>query len=302
MLFHEIYGTYYQTVAKILREAATEPLTPRRLRQIVAENAFAESTMFIPDALESGKWPLLGEDGKSLLLAPPEMGITELEKRWLKALLLDPRIALFQPDCAGLEDVEPLYDPAKIRWFDRYADGDPYTDPCYIACFRAFAAAIREKRWMNIRYESARGKQLHMRILPLRMEYSEKDDKFRLRAMVSRGDITVNLSRIREWNPGAQAQLSYTLPQPQSRLLVLELTDNRNALERIMLHFSHLKKETIRLDENRYLLKLWYAPEDELEMLIRVLSFGPVVRVKAPEQFLNLIRARLRKQNNLRTL
>lgn len=301
MLFHEIYGKYFRTVAAILREASDGELDIRRIRQIVSENAFAESTMTIPDALTTGKWPLLDEGGMSVLLNPPEMGITLLEKRWLKSLLSDPRIALFDVPAEGLEGVDPLYDPERIVWFDRYADGDPYTDAQYIHCFRSLCTAIREKQWVSLNYESAKGKRQYLRALPHRMDYSEKDDKFRLRIHTDTGPMTLNVARIRECELRGATKGSYTFTDPENRLLVLELTDRRNTLERTMLHFSHLRKETIRLDDDRYLLKLWYSPEDEREMLIRVLSFGPMVKVLAPDSFVSLVRARIRRQQNLFT-
>ncbi|MGE5629050.1 MAG: WYL domain-containing protein, partial [Solirubrobacterales bacterium] len=36
--------------------------------------------------------------------------------------------------------------------------------------------------------------------------------------------------------------------------------------------------------------------QDETELLIRILSFGPVIKVLAPEKFLNLIKERVMKQ------
>lgn len=44
----------------------------------------------------------------------------------------------------------------------------------------------------------------------------------------------------------------------KKRILVLELTDERNALKRVMLHFSHLEKETERLDDTHYRITLFY--------------------------------------------
>ena len=52
MLFHELYGKYYQTVAKILRKAVEEgSISQREIRRIVSESAFSESTMYIPEAM-----------------------------------------------------------------------------------------------------------------------------------------------------------------------------------------------------------------------------------------------------------
>ena len=60
MLFHEMYGTYFRTVARILTEAGRAPVSGKRILDIVSENAFSESMLVIPDKLESGEWPLLG--------------------------------------------------------------------------------------------------------------------------------------------------------------------------------------------------------------------------------------------------
>ena len=85
-----------------------------------------------------------------------------------------------------------------------------------------------------------------------------------------------------------------------ARSLVLELKDERNALERAMLHFSHLNKETERIGEDLYKITLFYEREDETELLIRVLSFGPMVKVLFPEDFLGKLKERLEKQKKLR--
>ena len=81
----------------------------------------------------------------------------------------------------------------------------------------------------------------------------------------------------------------------------MELTDDRNALERVMLHFSHLDRETERIDDNHYKITLYYEREDETELLIRVLSFGPVLKVVFPDDFIKKLFDRLEKQKNLRT-
>ena len=78
--------------------------------------------------------------------------------------------------------------------------------------------------------------------------------------------------------------------------------DERNALERVMLHFSHLEKETRRLEDGRYEVRLTYESEDETEILIRILSFGPMLEVVAPQDFRDKVRERIEKQMKLRTL
>ena len=65
-----------------------------------------------------------------------------------------------------------------------------------------------------------------------------------------------------------------------------------------MLHFAHFEKQAERLEDNRYILKLKYYENDETEIVIRVLSFGPCVRVVEPESFVSLIKERLISQQD----
>ena len=90
---------------------------------------------------------------------------------------------------------------------------------------------------------------------------------------------------------------SIHLPEECTCELTMLLHDERNGLERVLLHFSHFEKETLRLEDKLYQIKLRYDKEDETELLIRVLSFGPVLEVVAPEAFINLVMDRLAKQS-----
>lgn len=297
VLFSEIYGSYFNVVAAVLTEAADGALTTNRMTAIVQEKAFAESTLSIPAALKSEDWPLLDSDLRSALRYKPTMPLTSLQKRWLKALLADPRIALFDPDTTGLEDVEPLYQQDTFVFFDQYADGDPYNDPTYIACFRTVLKAIREKRKLRIRFHGHTGARHSFECVPYRLEYSAKDDKFRLLATGKRRLNTINMARVRscelldEYDPKA-----ITLPVERQEELTLLLHNERNGLERVLLHFSHFEKETLKLDDRLYQIKLRYDKDDETELLIRVLSFGPVLEVKAPDRFRQLMLNRIRNQ------
>lgn len=297
MLFSEIYGSYFRVVAAILTEAADEPLTQARLTAIVREKAFSESTLAIPRALQTGEWPLLDDSMRSVLRHKPTMPLTLLEKRWMKALLADPRIALFDVDASGLEDVQPLYSPDVFVPFDRYADGDPYDDPTYIACFRTVLQAIREKRKLRISFRGKNGTRHSFICIPHRLEYSAKDNKFRLLASGKRAVNWINLGRVSSctlldlYPPAA-----FSPPQTHTEELVLMLHDERNGLERVLLHFSHFEKETRRKSVGEYEIRIRYDRDDETELLIRVLSFGPVLEVKAPDRFIQLVRERVQKQ------
>lgn len=301
MLFSEVYGTYFHVLAAILEKAATGTLTEEQMYATVREKGFEESVLTIPRNLEDGTWPLLKGDYTTPLKHSPTQPVTTLQKRWMKTLLADPRIRLFSSPLDGLEDVQPLYPADALVYFDRYADGDPYEDPRYIAHFQTILRALREKRWLRLRF-TGQNETVHVwRCIPYRLEYSSKDDKFRLIAGNGRSPRIINLARITRCQllePWAEED--YRPKTMRKSSLVLELTDERNALERCMFHFSHLEKETERIDEKRYLLTLRYEKDDETEILIRVLSFGHLLKVVAPDSFREKLLDRIEKQRKLR--
>lgn len=298
MLFHELYGVYYNTVAAILACAVDGNLTGKQLSELVTRKAFAESSLIIPTSLKNGVWPLLTETLETPLRNKPTMPLTILQKRWLKALMSDPRIKLFNPSEKGLEDVKPLYLPEQIVYFDRYEDGDPYTSPEYCAHFKTILSALNNDMRLFVGFYGGGGIQHQTLCTPVRLEYSAKDDKFRLLAKHRGKRIIINVGRIFQCEMG-EPMRDKPLQAQNRKLqpLVMELEDRRNALERVMLHFSHLEKETVRLDDWHYRLTVWYDKDDESEILIRVISFGPMVRVLEPSHLVERIRLRLERQN-----
>ncbi len=297
MIFSEIYGSYFRAVSAILAKASEGALTERELTHTVLENAFGESLITIPAKLKDGSWPLLTEGFGTPLRYPPRLPLTTLEKEWLKALLLDPRVRLFSPSEEGLEGVEPLFTPDQFVYFDRYSDGDDYADPRYIERFRTILQAMHGQRKLRVRFHGHRGTRQSHVCIPYKLEYSSKDDKFRLITVLRGKTLTVNLARIDSVQLlGSWEEAEYRPPADREKTLVMGLLDTRNALERVMLHFSDLEKETERTGSRRYRVTLHYKKEDETEILIRILSFGPMLKVTEPESMVTQIRERLQKQ------
>ena len=54
-----------------------------------------------------------------------------------------------------------------------------------------------------------------------------------------------------------------------------------------MLHFAHFEKQAECIGRRKYLLRINYDLSDEAEMVIRILSFGPMVRVLEPSSFVD---------------
>ncbi len=307
-LFSEIYSCYFRAIRKVLEAAQKNPLTYDEITEIINSNAFSESSFFIMPYLQSSEWNLLNRLDSNNLKTP----ITTLQKSWLKSLLNDKRITLFLDESQIkrlndlLEDVETLYENSDFHCFDAAADGDRYDSQQYKNNFRTIISAIRYKRELRIEYDSGKGKRSNNCFMPVKLNYSERDDKFRLIAVNTKGNrmgkVVLNLSRIKSVDV---SQNFFSIETDRNVIekntfkepIVLQILPYRNALERCMLQFASMEKQT-EYDEatDSYICRIFYDIRDESELLIRILSFGPVVKVLGHKDFLDQIRERIEKQ------
>ena len=301
MIFSEIYGSYYKVMTEILKIAVSGggSAALKDIRPVIDKYAFAESLLIIQPAISEERWQVIRSDGKTAISNDPTRPLTLLERKWLKAISLDPRIKLFDVDFSWLGDVEPLFTPDDYYIFDKYDDGDPFEDTEYIKNFRIVLEAIKDRFPLRIGIGNRRGSITHLSVIPEYLEYSEKDDKFRLMTSGTRHSVTDSLGRIvycRRFkgnfpNQGGRKRNT-------NRSVALILTDKRNALERVLLHFSHFEKQAEKIDDEHYKLILKYDKDDETELVIRILSFGPMVKVIEPYNFVELIKKRLEMQKS----
>lgn len=140
---------------------------------------------------------------------------------------------------------------------------------------------------------------------PLTIEYSLKNNRFRLQAKRKVGngwrDITLNVSNIMtvhplKENPGTEI---FFLKQQLASIVCL-LRDERSALERATFHFFNYRKTIERSDE-LYRITIFYEKNDETELLINVLSFGARLTVIEPATFVDQIKKRLVMQLALKS-
>ena len=307
-IFSEVYGTYYNIVADILGKAASDGLTLEQLKRIVYKDGYEESALELLPALTDERWLLLTKEIKTPLIHKPSMPLTLLQKKWLKALLLDERVRLFFNDDElaneekALEDVEPLYRPEQFVFFDRFVDGDAYKSARYRENFRQILQAIKDHTAIDASYRTNKDNVIvWTNLVPITLEYSAKDDKFRLQGMAGSRHVTLNLGKIITVELGEPLAEELPLVSVSQEKLVLELVDERHTMMRALMHFSDLAKETEKLDDTQYLLTVYYDKNDETEMVYRVLSFGPTMKVREPECFVKLLKERLKEQLGIRS-
>ena len=335
MIFHEIYSVYYNAVTRVLQAAADGKIVNRELLSKVAKQLnMSEDAR---ELLEAGlgivvnemiiePFNFFSEDKTSRIACCPEMPLTTIEKRWLKTILCDPRIQLFDILCEGLGDVEPFYLPEDFVAYDREGDGDPWTDEDYIGHFRTILAAMQNEQCIHISWLSRESLVCEAVCRPDKFEYSELDDRMRLWADTNDSQIKITLARVRSCEFSSEPlglsfppELVKPLPSTGFReqekekrfnlsndntsapeRLVLEITNEKNALERTLFHFSHFQKQDIvSLGDNRYRLVMSIDFDDREELVNRVISFGPYLRIVEPQWLIAKVRARLQKQIQL---
>ncbi len=316
-LFSELYSCYYQVLRHLLLNQ--NAITMQDIRAQIIEEGFEESMLSIIPKLESGTWNLFTKDGELYLskLSPSFLEpLSDLEKSYLKALLSDSRIGLFltQEQLEALNDmlasVTPLWKPEQLYYYDRFADGDPYDDETYRSHFQVLLHAQKKRQYVDIDYNAPSGKRVHHYYVPARLEYSVKNDKFRLLAFKHTGGQAMrlellNIARIQnvrttEKTLASAVDLNALIQNSYYKEpLRLRIVNERNALERAMLHFANYKKNTVKIDENTYECLIYYNQNMETELLIEVLSFGPMLTVLGNEKFLDLLKARLERQTQI---
>ena len=106
-VFSEVYGTYYNVVAKVLTQALDGKLSAASMQQLVREGAYGDSVLQLLPALADGTWKLLTPELGTPLKNKPTMPLTALQKRWLKTLLFDEKISLWESEQLLSSDTGP---------------------------------------------------------------------------------------------------------------------------------------------------------------------------------------------------
>ena len=319
-IFSEIYGTYFRIAAKLLEDEVTGE---KSVRDTVLRDGFRDSVLFLPQKLIPGgeDWGLFRREKDNTLRRitkkAPVKVLTRLQKMWLKAKLSDPRIRLFMEDETieqmrqSLADVKPLYRHEHFRLTDRFADHDDYSDEKYISNFRAALDAVKHRRMVDISFHTGRGKRASGRFVLLKIEFSPKNGKFRAYCYLLRNDKIrssglINIGRIESITDTGRvfrtpvSMDDYFSSRKCKEPAVIRVTNERNGVERFMLEFASFEKHTVRdLEKNEYTVELWYDEQDETEVLIMLLSFGPVIEILGPGKLRSQARERLERQYGL---
>ncbi|MGN1304327.1 MAG: WYL domain-containing protein [Oscillospiraceae bacterium] len=310
-LFSEINCTYYNITEKVLKQKSVKK---EDIRRIISKNGFSETVLFLePELIGKNNMGLLTEkDGiyTSILKNEPHIPLTNVQKKWLCAVLNDKKSSLFldkeqKAELYELLGAEPLFNSTSIHFFDRFTDGDDFENEDYIKHFRNILCSMHENRLIKISFQSRKNDRITHYYLPERVEYSSKNDKFRVHVIrynkskpIERGIINIaQINSTELTDVIAGNGLDEASPKKE---VVLRVSSERNAINRFMMEFAELERVSEFDDETKECtVAMKYDIKDETEILIRILSFGPVVEVLQPDDFRKQIARRIGLQRQL---
>lgn len=312
-LFNVIYSTYYLIVRKLVEQYLKRkvPLSSDERVRIIHETTFIDKQVVITDFIENKKIKpeitTIFHYSQYNLSFPiknvPDFPLSTIELRFLAAILQDKRVRMFMNDKTvqaietELENVLPLWKPENVKYFDQNKDSDPFDNPDYKNLFQTILRAINTKQYLHLVYGRKNFSTIYT---PIHLDYSQKDDTFRL--FVKEIKYPINLRNIKECNITTESPTSEE-ESTEYETLKVEIFDNTGThyhFNRAIRQFSYFKKSCKKTEkENTYEMTVDYDSSDESEIIIKILMFGPNMKVLEPQSVIDEIKKRVTRQNQL---
>ncbi len=214
------------------------------------------------------------------------------ELRWLYTILQDEKMKLFLSSdtieslCSLIPSgIKPI-NMSDIKVFDRYHSRQYMVNS---DTFRLIMFAIHNSEALHISYRSGKGNNIKGCYCPIHIEYSKRDDRFRvfLMCQTTKKIVVMNLERIKNIRKAGNVfnmeECKYALAKylkNNSKSITIEFKDTRNIPDRILNEFSPWRKRCELIDDDRkiYRLTIYYLENDEIDILIRLMGYGPYIR------------------------
>lgn len=129
--------------------------------------------------------------------------------------------------------------------------------------------------------------------IPLRIEYSIKSGNFLLSIydLKENRPILVNINTMSSVSIEEDIPINITRKEIRSKIkkeryskepIVIELEDKRGAMERFFMSFSQYERTARNLEDKKYEIKVNYYNFEEEEIIDKIVSLGPFVKVISP--------------------
>ena len=326
-LFHEYKNKYFHLVLKILN-LCENGLAKDDILKIIEDEEYDEKLiskdfktfegMIFNEYDEEDNLNLLKEENNryySVLSSkgstPIKIRFSDIEKTWLNGMIQDKMVQALLGDNIISKLNESLKDVTQgsnevIEFTNKNKCAFEYDYEKLNKIFFTILNAINNEKIVIYTNVDRNGNEYKDKMaVPLRIEYSLKDDKFRA-SMYSIEDeraIMVNLHTLREINI---TDKSFKLKREDiikslkcdkycEEPVTLLLTDRRGAMERCFMSFSSFERSSKMIDFNKYEVDIYYYSFQEQDVISKIISLGPYVTVKSPERIRNLVIEKIKK-------
>lgn len=233
--------------------------------------------------------------------------LTYWEIRWLKTVLNDKKISIFLSDetvnsilSILPDDIKPI-DTDKTICFDRY---HPEENTLNKELYNLYLSALNNNTVIHIKHTDGAYTNSDKDYIPEYIEYSKRDDKFRL---IVKDAVTGIQSRVLCENileislTDKHYQSDSVCHEMEKYSVTLSFKDVKNIPDRILSEFSPWEKTCEFNSETEvYKLTIYYYKHDEPGLIVRIMSYGGNIEItdKNHSIYLN-IRKRLLEQQKL---
>lgn len=304
-MFNDYDSRYYEIIGR-LNEMA--PFEMKEAIEVFQKFGFLETPLALSEAIFKDKpdaaYPFFEkmDSGQyhSMLQHPCKRPLSIDELKWLKAVLGSDKAKclLDAPLIEKLQDllngISPLYQYEQLVGHHVASDKDDFTQQHYQSTLNSALQAIEESRIVYIEYAGVHGSKLATHFFLHELEYSPRDGKIRLICSKVRPS---GLKKIQRLNLSRVSKLALTSrtytgdravknSQVEGAVLELEILNERNGIERCFYQFSVYERLSFyRHEKGTCHMRMHYLPSYEAELMIQILSFGPIVKVLGPEDF-----------------
>ncbi len=310
-LFNPLYSTYYLAIRNILETYITnkkQPLSNETITKLIENSAYIEAPGELRDLIfNKSETKTIFTDSQNGVSSPinhiPDFPLTTIELRFLASIIQDKRVKMFiSPELIDelqetLKDVKPLWEPDNIKYFDQNKDGDDFDDKNYIILFQTILNAINHKKFIHLIYGRNNNSDI---FTPKHLDYSQKDNAFRVFVKELRYPINLENIKAIEITEKKPKKTEDSTVYETLKVEIFDDTSRKYHFNRAIRMFSYFKKTCKKAEkENTYELTVNYDKSDESEIIIKILMFGPNMKVLEPKDVINSIERRINYQVKL---
>ena len=321
-LFHEYKNKYFHLVFRILN-LAKDGLYKDEIIKIIEKEEYDEKVigkdfktfegMLLNEYEKQDNFSFLEERAGRFYSVlnnedsiPLKVRFSKLEKTWINGMIKDTVVqALLGKEI--IEKLESALIDVKdgnndiIEFTNKAKDDFQYDLRKLSGDFHTILEGIINEKIIIYTNVDKNGNEYNNQLaLPIRIEYSLKDDKFRasLYSLEEERSIMVNLHTLKDIkiaeNITSKIKREDVLKKLKEKKycetpIIIELEDIRGSMERCFMSFSSFERSSRAISENKYEIDIYYYTFEEAEVIRKIMSLGPYVKVKSPDRIREII-------------